>query len=119
MKRILTVALCLVVVGLAVFAGINLLWGDGFAGISLPWGGRDGGVINNFHYLGDARGFTVSTGDGGEFPSASGLTVDQMKAELDEIVTFAKESGFNTLFFRPATAGGATTAPRFWRPQRS
>lgn len=57
-----------------------------------------------YYSLENAKGFLVSMGEQGEFPTQSGLSVEEQKIELDQMITFAKEYGLNTIFYQ-ALAG--------------
>ena len=52
-----------------------------------------------YFYTGSTRGLYISTGEDGDFPSQDGLGPDELKKELDDIVTYAKEKGFTAIFF--------------------
>lgn len=90
MKRILLALLVLVVAGLVVFTALGLLWDRG----------SDSQPINHLRLLGEVRGFTVQAGEGGEFPARPAMTQEELKAQLDELVAFAKSQNFNSILFQ-------------------
>ena len=99
MKKLLGIICLLLALGLAVFGARWVLGGKK----SSP----QGGILESYHYLGLARGFLVSTGEGGDFPSRSGMTDEELQQELDEIVAFAAENNFNSIFFEARPGGTA------------
>ena len=54
---------------------------------------------------GELRGVWIATVQNINFPSKAGLTADQMKAEIDDIIKTCKEANLNAIFFqvRPAS----------------
>lgn len=56
-------------------------------------------IVGFYHYYGSSKGFFVTTGEDGDYPSKPGLTIEEQKAELDAVVAFAKENGFNAVFY--------------------
>ena len=55
----------------------------------------------------EMRGLWIATVYGLDFPSAAGLSAKTLAEELDGIVAFAKENGFNTLMFQARPAADA------------
>ncbi len=92
MRRFLQILLILCIIALA---GIGLWSWYGSREEDKP----EGNILSAYRYLGSARGFFVPVGEDGDFPSAPGLDADGQKAELDAIVAFAKDSGFNAIFY--------------------
>ena len=56
---------------------------------------------------GKVNGIYVATGHNADFPSATNLSKTQLKQELDRIVDFSAQYGFNHIFFEAVTDGGA------------
>lgn len=56
---------------------------------------------------GQVNGLYLSTTHGQDFPSAPDLSAREQKQELDAIVTFAAQYGFNTIYFEAVSGGGA------------
>ena len=56
--------------------------------------------VETFYQTGECRGFLVTTGDGGNFPSRSGLSTKEMKSELDTILDYASAHGFRAVFYQ-------------------
>ncbi len=55
----------------------------------------------------EMRGLWIATVNNLNFPSKPGLKADKLATELDEIVAFAKEVGFNTILFQVRPAADA------------
>ncbi len=55
----------------------------------------------------EMRGLWIATVNNINFPSKKGLTSAKLAAELDGIVAFAKENGFNTILFQVRPAADA------------
>lgn len=107
--------LCLIVIALiiTVFMGFELLGG----GFSLP----KSAPAEVPALEGDLRAMTVRTQNNADFPSSSSLTSDELKSELDQIVTFAATYGYNAIFFEAVPQCDAfyksslLPASRFWQ----
>ncbi|MEG0854255.1 MAG: hypothetical protein RSF82_10310, partial [Angelakisella sp.] len=63
-------------------------------------------IVSSTRYIGQARGFFVSTGTGGEFPTERATTVEAQQQELAAMVRFAADNKLNSIFFeaRPGAA---------------
>ena len=90
-RILMGLVLVLAVLGCAGLAIFNYL----LYGVLLPVGSDQ----NAYFYTGSTRGLYVTTGENGDFPSQDGLGAEELKAELDAIVAFAKEKGFSSIFF--------------------
>lgn len=99
MRKLLGIICLLLALGLVVFGALWVLGGKKES--------SQGGILESYHYLGLARGFLVTTGEGGDFPSRSGMTDEELQQELDEIVAFAVENHFNSIFFEARPGGTA------------
>ena len=55
----------------------------------------------------EMRGIWIATVNNINFPTKPGLSRDALARELDEIVTFSKENGFNTILFQVRPAADA------------
>ncbi len=58
----------------------------------------------------EMRGLWIATVNNINFPSKQKLTAAQLAAELDDIVAFSAENGFNTIFFQVRPAADALYA---------
>ncbi len=64
-------------------------------------------LLSSIGFLGDVSGFSVTTGNGADFPSASGLSEEELKTRLEEMLALAEQARFNTVFFQARADGSA------------
>ena len=98
-KRILALFLPLVILGAAACGLVLWLAGDRQE--------QQREMLSAMGYLGDTSGFVVTTGAGGDFPAGSQPDEEALKAQLDEMLSFAQEARFSTLFFQVRADGAA------------
>ena len=80
---------------------------------------KRGEMLSSMGFLGELTGFSVTTGEGGDFPSQSGLGEEALRSELDRMVQFADGARFNTIFFEARAQGMAFSGSRYFDPHPS
>ena len=80
---------------------------------------KRGEMLSSIGFLGELTGFSVTTGEGGDFPSQSGLGEEALRSELDRMVQFADGARFNTIFFEARSEGMAFSGSRYFDPHPS
>lgn len=91
------------VLAIAIFTGTALFASDLITGELTFLGHADAVPILE----GELRGMTVRTVNNEDFPSKPGLSSKAMRSELDDIVSFASQYGFNAIFFEAVPQGDA------------
>ncbi|MBQ7171471.1 MAG: family 10 glycosylhydrolase [Clostridia bacterium] len=86
--------------------------GEGFSGALYPVGtlpaeDSSGTAEPAMNPDAEVRGIWIATAANINYPSAPGLSREQLAAELDDIVATAKEAGLNAIFFQVRPAGDA------------
>ncbi len=66
----------------------------------------------------EMRGLWIATVNNINFPSKQGLSAKKLAAELDGIVAFAKETGFNTIIFQVRPAADALYKSDIFPPSK-
>jgi N-acetylmuramoyl-L-alanine amidase len=61
---------------------------------------KQGDMLSSMGFLGEITGFSVRTQGEEDFPGEEGLNADELKAQLDQMVQFASDTQFNTIFFQ-------------------
>lgn len=64
-------------------------------------------LLGSMGFLGDTTGFSVTAGEGGDFPGPSGLSQEELKARLEEVLALADKARFSTVFFQVRADGAA------------
>ncbi|MBQ9109585.1 MAG: hypothetical protein IJY02_06165, partial [Oscillospiraceae bacterium] len=85
---LLPVVFLLVILFCAVFAGAQMLQFT----TDIP-------PAQTFTLAEKGRALVVSTGSDGDFPSAPGLGSKELKAELDGLLDYAQQNGFEAVYF--------------------
>ena len=100
MKRKIS-ALCILLAVLMTFPvlGVEVLSSDNWTGTS--------GITPEVLQLEELRGVWIASVYNNDFPSKPGLTADQQKKELDEILNNAEYMGLNAIFFQVRPTGDA------------
>lgn len=76
-------------------------------------------IVSSTRYIGQARGFLVATGSGGDFPSASATTLEAQQQELAEMVRFAADNKLNSIFFEARPGATAFYDSKLFPPDAS
>ena len=74
---------------------------------TLPVRAAEAPSLLNVSYADDMRALYIRTAHGEDFPSAQGLSKKELKAELDDIIAFAKQYGYNTIYFEAVSGAEA------------
>lgn len=71
-------------------------------------------LLSSMGFLGDTTGFSVTAGEGGDFPGAPGLSQEELKARLEEVLALAKEARFSAVFFQVRADGAAFYGSKYY-----
>ncbi len=109
-KRIAKIAAILlgliVVIGSALGAAYNFLFYGG--------SGKGQATTTSFFLTGDCKGLLVRTKENQDFPSAAGLGSAELKEEIEAIVAFAVDGGFNAIFFEARPDAGVLYRSKYY-----